>query len=126
MAGIVKGGRAGRPKGIQNKSTLLLDAGILQAWRNLGGVKYLEEVGRERPDVFCRLLQAVLPRTVNVQGEGKLVVISGIAGEPGAALHVSIQDREIKPVPVLPDRADNPVLEAEWVPSRKVGVGGAE
>lgn len=52
----------GRPKGSQNKSTVLLKQGIMDAYQELGGVKYLIEVGKKDPKTFCTLLGKVLPQ----------------------------------------------------------------
>lgn len=59
---VVEQRKRGRPKGSQNKTTVALKEGIMQAYNNLGGVAYLEKVGREDPKTFCTLLGKVLPQ----------------------------------------------------------------
>lgn len=56
----------GRAKGVANKATTELKAVVLEAFDNLGGVKYLVKVGKENPAVFCALLGKVLPLQLNV------------------------------------------------------------
>jgi hypothetical protein len=39
---------------------------ILESYERLGGVDYLERLGREEPSIYARLLQACIPKEVNL------------------------------------------------------------
>lgn len=56
----------GRIKGVPNKLTGDVRSAIHQAFVKLGGVKYLETVGRDSPGTFCKLLGMTLPKDVNL------------------------------------------------------------
>lgn len=71
---------AGRPKGIPNKSTILIKQAILRAFEKVGGEDYLVRVAEEDPKTFCALLGRVLPLEVT-GGDGgplRLVVMTGV------------------------------------------------
>jgi hypothetical protein len=54
----------GRPKGSASKTTRALKDAILNAFENVGGGSYLEQVAKTDPRTFCTLLGKVLPMTV--------------------------------------------------------------
>jgi|JI10StandDraft_1071094.scaffolds.fasta_scaffold1316370_1 hypothetical protein len=58
--------RLGRPKGAANKVSVAIRDDILMSYVRLGGVAYLEQLGREEPAIYARLLQACIPRDVNL------------------------------------------------------------
>jgi hypothetical protein len=63
--------------------------------------KYLVRIGRERPEAFVRLLQAVIPAEVRatvLHGTVPLLVLRNFAGVPPERL-------EAERVPALPDEA---------------------
>lgn len=60
--------RGGRAKGTPNKLTADIKSTIIEAFEKLGGVEYLQEVGRKDPKVFCALLGRVLPHDLNHSG----------------------------------------------------------
>ena len=64
----------GRAKGTPNKFTAAVKETIEAAFHQLGGVKYLVEVGRSNPQVFCSLLGKILPREVVGEGGGPLQI----------------------------------------------------
>ena len=61
------GGRrpgAGRKKGTPNKISGELKEAVLKTFKKVGGIKYLEGVARTQPQVFCKLLQKLLPTEI--------------------------------------------------------------
>lgn len=69
--------RGGRQKGVPNKLTADIKETIIEAFGKLGGVAYLEKVGRENPQVFCALLGKVLPSQLQHSG-----VVGSYAAQP--------------------------------------------
>lgn len=72
----------GRPPG-PNKTTTEVKEAIIKAFQELGGVEYLKEVGRKKPDVFCALFGKIIPKNVNVSGadgEPLTITIRGYNG----------------------------------------------
>ena len=59
----------GRKPGTGNKAETVRNA-TMAAFDNLGGVKYLEEVGRTNPAVFVMLLGRILPHELATSGGG--------------------------------------------------------
>ena len=53
---------AGRPVGAQNKISVVLRTAVLESFERLGGVAYLEAVGRQDPKTYCTLLSKLLPK----------------------------------------------------------------
>lgn len=56
----------GRTKGTPNRLTGDLRDSIHQAYTQLGGTKYLVDVGKDNPPVFCKLLGMTLPKDVKL------------------------------------------------------------
>ena len=54
----------GRPKGLQNKTSLALKEMILKALDGAGGVSYLQQRADDNPAAFLSLIGRVLPMTV--------------------------------------------------------------
>lgn len=54
----------GRPKGLQNRSTLILKAAIMGAFDASGGEAYLIDVAKNDPKTFCMLLAKILPAEI--------------------------------------------------------------
>lgn len=73
---------AGRPKGSRNKVPSEIVDDILNAYRKLGGVSYLVETGKERPDLFLSLLAKTLPKNIHAQIDLRNVVkVIDLSGE---------------------------------------------
>ena len=53
---------AGRKAGTPNKTTAVLKEAILLSFERLGGVAYLEAVGRSDPKTYLTLVAKILPR----------------------------------------------------------------
>ena len=54
----------GRVKGTPNKSTTAVKTAILAAFKQLGGIEYLVEVGKSDPKAFMTLLAKILPAEI--------------------------------------------------------------
>lgn len=67
----------GRKKGTPNKTTGLVKDAIVNAFVNVGGEAYLEEVAKRDYKSFCTLLGRVLPLQVTGQEGGPIKVILG-------------------------------------------------
>ena len=63
-------GRPGRRYGSKNKSTESIRWGIVEAYRQLGGVDGLVKWGRENPDAFYPMLTKLLPAELAESGAG--------------------------------------------------------
>lgn len=59
----------GRPKGTKNKLTATVKAAIEAAFQELGGAKYLVELGRENPQAFVMLLAKIIPQQQELTGK---------------------------------------------------------
>ena len=70
----------GRTKGIQNKETREIKEMIHQALHNVGGIEYLERQAEENPGSFMKLIQAILPKDVNVGGQPDNELVIKIRG----------------------------------------------
>jgi len=75
----------GRPKGMQNKTTVALKTAIMNAFTKVGGEDYLVKVAREDPKTFCTLLGRVLPSELKADlssSDGSIkpvhIVLSGV------------------------------------------------
>ena len=56
----------GRQRGTPNKLTVELKGAIEGAFVKVGGQKYLEGIAKTQPQVFCRMLERLLPKDLNV------------------------------------------------------------
>jgi len=56
---------SGRRSGTPNRLTLELRGVVREALREAGGVDYLAEVARTRPDLFMPLVRRILPRNTD-------------------------------------------------------------
>jgi hypothetical protein len=56
----------GSRKGSPNKVTTEVREAIQQAFTDLGGAKYLVQVGTDNPSAFCKLLGMTLPKDVKL------------------------------------------------------------
>ncbi len=59
--------KLGRPKGSQNAMTVDMQQHVREAFSNLGGVQYLEKLGREHPELFIRLVVRLMPTTIEAE-----------------------------------------------------------
>lgn len=67
----------GRAKGTPNKLTVSIREAIEHAFDRLGGVSYLEHVGRNDPRTFCALLSKLLPtKLANADGSPLLAALT--------------------------------------------------
>ncbi len=95
MAG--KGGAtvgAGRKKGIQNKLTVKVKDAIKEAFDELGGVKYLVELGTKDPKTFTTLLCKIIPAELSA-------TLIGDPDNPIVHEHLSAVDRAARIADVL-------------------------
>jgi hypothetical protein len=70
---LTGGSRLGKP----NKTTQNLKEAIERAFDRLGGVSYLEHVGRSDPRTFCALLSKLLPtKLTNADGSPLLAALT--------------------------------------------------
>lgn len=63
---------AGRKPGTPNRMTSAVKDAIEQAFKEVGGQKYLIRVAEEDPKTFCALLGKVLPRDINIESSQTL------------------------------------------------------
>ena len=56
----------GRPRGALNKTTATLKAALEQSFDELGGVRWLVELGKSEPRAYAALLAKLLPSQVNM------------------------------------------------------------
>ena len=67
----------GRVKGTPNQLTASIKDAIHNAFERLGGVSYLEHVGRTDPRTFCALLSKLLPTKLsNADGSPLLAALT--------------------------------------------------
>ena len=64
MAGTAQPKTGGRTKGTPNKLNAEIRAMVLEALSELGGVDYLVEVGRKKPEVLCGLIARLIPSEI--------------------------------------------------------------
>jgi hypothetical protein len=68
--------RGGRPFGATSKTSQVVRWGLVEAYRQLGGVDGLVRWGKEKPDLFYPLLCKLLPHELAEQGyAGNITVI---------------------------------------------------
>ena len=60
------GNPAGRPKGSKGKVPSDLRAGVFEAYRQLGGVKWLVQLGKDDKRTFAHLFGRCLPRPIEL------------------------------------------------------------
>ena len=67
----------GRAKGTPNQLTASIKDAIHNAFERLGGVSYLEHVGKTDPRTFCALLSKLLPtKLANADGSPLLAALT--------------------------------------------------
>ena len=71
----------GRVKGTPNKVTRELKVMIEVALENAGGVEYLQKVAKKNPAAFLALVGKLLPRDLNLNTPGGLVISVAIGDE---------------------------------------------
>lgn len=74
------GGSVGKRREEPRNNALALRKAVFKALQNKGGVKYLEDLATDNPDLFVKLLAKCLPTAVEVKNEGPLVVIRDYTG----------------------------------------------
>ena len=55
----------GRQKGTPNKMTTQVKKAIIEAFDEVGGVKYLVNIAKTDPKTFCALLGRIIPTEIN-------------------------------------------------------------
>lgn len=72
----------GRPKGIQNKTTILLKDALLLAAQQAGGkeglVGYLKKQALENPGPFMQQLGKILPLQITGADGGPVLIVTGV------------------------------------------------
>lgn len=68
----------GRPKGSANKITKDIREAISQAFDKAGGIEYLVQVSKTKPEVFCSLLGKIIPAEVRAKVDATLNVATGV------------------------------------------------
>ena len=67
--------KLGRPKGRKNDVTRTIRWGLVEAYRQLGGVQGLVKWGSEKPDLFYPLLTKLIPSEMLEQGYGQPITV---------------------------------------------------
>lgn len=81
----------------------ILRKATMQAFNNIGGVRWLEEVAERKPETFARLLMRLLPQTIDVEA-----TVTSVAGVPQAIRDLTLEDlRAMRP--------GGAVIDAEFV-----------
>lgn len=84
----------GRPHGSRNKVPSEVVDDIVSAYRQLGGVQYLVNIGEKRPDLFFGLLGKILPKNIKAEIDMKPVVkVIDLSGTPTNDNDIRIQDQ---------------------------------
>jgi hypothetical protein len=98
----------GRPKGLQNKTTILLKDALLQAATEAGGkaglVGYLKTQAIKNPGFFMQQLGKILPLQVTGADGGPVMIVTGVQ-----RLADEVQERmrdEANGVPMLTLKAE--------------------
>ena len=106
----------GRAKGTPNKITLSVREAIEHAFDRLGGVSYLEHVGRNDPRTFCALLGKLLPtKLANADGSPLLAALTELTdAQLEARTARALQDAQRAGLMAPPDAASGAqVLEVQ-------------
>lgn len=82
--------RLGRPKGSRNKAAESIRWGLVEAYRQLGGVEGLMQWGRGNPDAFYPLLAKLIPAEMAEAGLGadrriQVVILPAPTGDSAQA-----------------------------------------
>lgn len=72
----------GRPRGSRNAIPMTIRDGIEEAYRQLGGIAWLVQLGQNDPKAFAALLAKLLPATQPEGGEVTIRVIGGFQTSP--------------------------------------------
>lgn len=64
---------SGRQPGVPNQTTRAVREALREAFEELGGARYLVELGRSDPSTFARLLVRLIPNEVAAKAEGVTV-----------------------------------------------------
>jgi len=93
--GAPRPARAGRMKGIPNKTTVQVKEAILNAFEQCGGTSYLVMVALTDPRTFCTLLGRVLPTEISGPNGGPIKVITSTMTpqEAAEAYAATLNDR---------------------------------
>jgi len=70
----------GRPKGSKNKTPALLKDMIRNALDAAGGEAYLQSMAKKEPSAFMSLVGKLIPKDLNVDTKGKLVIEHKVTG----------------------------------------------
>ena len=72
----------GRPPGSKNRVSAEVRDDLLAAYEALGGAAWLEDLGRENPELFTRLLLRVLPAPIDAEVGGEPLIVRFEVPEP--------------------------------------------
>ncbi len=106
----------GRQKGTVNKLTVSIRDAIEHAFDRLGGVSYLEHVGRNDPRTFCALLGKLLPTKLsNADGSPLLAALTELTdAQLEARTARALQDAQRAGLMSPPDSlSGQPVLDVQ-------------
>ena len=106
----------GRQKGTVNKLTVSIREAIEHAFDRLGGVSYLEHVGRNDPRTFCALLGKLLPtKLANADGSPLLAALTELTdAQLEARTARALQDAQRAGLMAPPEGVSSPaVLEVQ-------------
>lgn len=115
---LIKAGERtiGRAKGTQNKLTVSIREAIEHAFDRLGGVSYLEHVGRNDPRTFCALLSRLLPTKLsNADGSPLLAALTELTdAQLEARTARALQDAQRAGLMSPPDAVSGqPILDVQ-------------
>ena len=106
----------GRAKGTPNQLTASIKDAIHNAFERLGGVSYLEHVGRTDPRTFCALLSKLLPTKLsNADGSPLLAALTELTdAQLEARTARALQDAQRAGLMAPPDAVSGqPILEVQ-------------
>jgi hypothetical protein len=73
---------SGRQAGTPNKTTSIVKDALEQTFNKLGGQEYMERWARQFPNEFFKILAKLLPKDVQITGEGgepiQLIIVTGV------------------------------------------------
>ncbi len=79
MANFKKGEKrspkAGRRKGVPNKTTVLIKEALLESFNQLGGVNYLLMLAASEPKSYAMLLARIIPAELHAEISGSLTTV---------------------------------------------------
>ena len=68
----VSGNPGGRPRGARSCISQQLADDVIESWRNIGGVEWLERLAVSDKRAYAALVSKLLPKEMNVNIDGKM------------------------------------------------------